>query len=180
LLPEDQGLPASVVGVFTVSAPVDMPAMLAYHPAMAATAHPPSGVAYDPLVDLDPVAPPAPGASRRELLRWNRAQSRRVNGMLRDLLGGGPDEVPEMFRFASVGSHVRSGLPPTLLVQGDQDTLVPVGATRELAQALREAGVRVEYVELPQTDHGFELALPHLSPPALAALAAIKAFLKTL
>ena len=85
-----------------------------------------------------------------------------------------------MFEFATVRSHARPGLPPTLLIQGDQDTLVPVEATRRLSVQLRDAGACVEYVELPQTDHGFELALPQVSPPALAALAAIRRFLRTL
>ena len=178
LLPEDDGIDASVAGVFTISAPVDMPAMLDYHPNLANSGEP--GAAYDPLTDVDPVAPPRPGASQRERMRWNRAQARRLNGLLRDLLGGGPDEAPEMFEFATVRSHARPGLPPTLLIQGDQDTLVPVEATRRLSVQLRDAGACVEYVELPQTDHGFELALPQVSPPALAALAAIRRFLRTL
>jgi acetyl esterase/lipase len=177
--PDLAGLDVGVAGVFTVSAPIDMQAMLAHHPALLATAHPQPGLAYDPLTDGDPLAPPGPGASRRAWMRWDRAQTRRINGLLRDLLGGAPEEAPELYALATVGTHVRPGLPPTLLIQGDQDALVPVGAARELAQRLQQAGVPVTYLELPQTDHGFEIALPHLSPPALAAVAAIKRFLRT-
>jgi acetyl esterase/lipase len=174
------GRDTRVAGVFTVSAPVDMQAMLDHHPALIQSARPGPGMAYDPLTDTDPLVPPGPGASRRAWLRWERAQNRRLNGLLRDLLGGAPDDAPETYALASAGTHVRPGLPATLLIQGDQDALVPVGAARELARRLATAGVRVDYLELPQTDHGFEIALPHLSPPALAAVAAIKRFLRTI
>jgi acetyl esterase/lipase len=180
LAPDLAGQDISVAGVFTVSAPVDMRAMLDHHPALIGSAHPQPGAAYDPLIDTDPLVPPGPGASRRAWLRWERAQNRRLNGLLRDLLGGAPDEVPEMYALASAPTHVRPGLPPTLLIQGDQDALVPVGAARDLARQLQAAGVPVTYLELPQTEHGFEIALPHLSPPALAAVAAIKRFLRTI
>jgi acetyl esterase/lipase len=180
LAPDLGGQDVSVAGVFTVSAPVDMRAMLEHHPGLLESARPQPGSAYDPLTDTDPLIPPGPSASRREWFRWERAQSRRLNGLLRDLLGGGPDEVPETYSLASPTTHVRSGLPPTLIIQGDQDALVPVGAARDLARRLSDAGVRVDYLELPQTDHGFEIALPQLSPPALAAVAAIKRFLRTI
>lgn len=178
--PELAGEDVSVAGVFTVSAPIDAQAMLEHHSDLLATARPLPGAAYDPLTDADPLIPPGPGAPRRAWLAWDRAQQRRMAGLLRDLLGGAPDEAPEMYAFASVPNHVRPGLPPTLVIQGDQDVLVPVGAARDLARRLREAEVRVTYLELPQTDHGFEIALPHLSPPSLAAVAAIKRFLRTI
>ena len=57
-----------------MSAPVDMAAMLDYHEDMIDSAHPRPGMAYDPLVDLDPLVPPGPGATRRERMRWQRAQ----------------------------------------------------------------------------------------------------------
>jgi acetyl esterase/lipase len=180
LPPELKGRDVSVRGVIAMSAPIDMAAMLDYHSDMAASAHPRPGMAYDPLYDLDPLVPPAPGATRRERIRWQRAQVRRLSGLLRDLLGGGPGDSPEMFALATVPTHVRPGLPPTLLIQGDQDVLVPVEPARELYQRLQEVGVHAEYLELPQTDHAFELALPQISPPARAASAAITRFLAEL
>jgi acetyl esterase/lipase len=175
--PELAGRDVTVAGVFTMSAPVDMPAMLEYHENMIDSAHPRPGTAYDPLVDLDPLVPPAPGATRRERTLWQQAQVRRLSGLLRDLLGGGPDDSPAMFEFATVKTHVRPGLPPTLLIQGDQDALVPVEPARELYRRLQAAGVRAEYLELPQTDHAFEIAVPQISPPARAASVAIRRFL---
>lgn len=177
LAPELAGTDVSVAGVFAISAPVDMPAMLEYHRPMADTAHPQPGTAYDPLTDIDPLVPPGPRATRPERLRWQRAQNRRIAGLLRDLLGGGADEAPEMFALATVKTHVRPGLPPTLLIQGDQDVLVPVQPTRDLYWLLQTGGVPAEYLELPQTDHAFEVALPQISPPARAANVAITRFL---
>jgi acetyl esterase/lipase len=175
--PELAGKDVSVAAVFAMSAPIDMAAMLEYHHEMIESAHPRPGLAYDPLCDLDPVIPPGPGATRRERVRWQRAQARRLSGLLRDLLGGGPDDSPEMFAFATVGSHVRPHLPATLIIQGDHDVLVPVEPARELYRRLREAGVRAHYLELPLTDHAFEIAVPQFSPPARAANVSISRFL---
>lgn len=179
--PELAGKEVPVRGVFTMSAPIDMSAMLAHHPAMTASAHPAPGAAYDPLTDLDPVLPPRPGATRQERTRWQQAQMRRLSsGLLRDLLGGGPAEAPEMFSFATVGTHVRPGLPATLIIQGDQDLLVPVQPARDLYWRLQEVGVHATYLELPQTDHAFEIAFPQVSPPARAATIAVARFLAEL
>jgi acetyl esterase/lipase len=171
---------AAVAGVFTLSAPIDMAAMVQHHPDMLATAHPAPGMGFDPLLDLDPVVPPGPNGSRRARMRWQRAQVRRLSGLLADLIGGGPEDAVEMFTFASAGTHVRPGLPPTLLIQGDQDVLVPVEPARELYRRLLAAGVKAAYLELPQTDHAFEIAVPQVSPPAHAAQRAITRFLAEL
>lgn len=170
---------ARVAGVFTISAPIDMRAMVRHHRGMVDGARVVIGAAYDPDIDHDPLVPPGPGATRWEQLRWERAQARRLGGLMHDLLGGGPADVPEMFDLASAGTHVRPGLPPTLLIQGDQDVLVPWEPAAELHEKLSAAGVRSAYLALPQTDHAFELVLPHISPPARAAYAAIRAFLAT-
>jgi len=98
--------------------------------------------------------------------------------LLHDLVGGGPEDAAEKYDLASARTHVRPGLPPTLIIQGEYDMLVPVEPARELAKQLREAHVPVDYVELPQTDHGFDLALPQISPPAHVAIQAILRFLK--
>lgn len=171
------GRDLAVAGVFTISAPVHAGLMLEHNPGMIESAHPRPGLAYDLLADPDPLVPPGPAASLAEKQRWNLAQWRRVNGLLRDLLGGGPDDVPEMFALATVETHVRPDVPPTLLIQGDQDMLVPVKATRLLHQRLQAAGAAVSYLELPQTEHGFDLAFVPVSPPAQAALQAIRRFL---
>lgn len=171
------GRDLSVSGVIAISAPLDMRAMLRHNPFLIESAHPAPGMAYDPLTDVDPLPPPPPGTGRGERRRWQGTQARRITGLLHDLVGGGPEDASEKYDLASAGTHVRPGLPPTLIIQGEYDMLVPVEPARALAQQLREAHVPVDYVELPQTDHGFDLALPQISPPAQAAIQAILRFL---
>ena len=46
--------------------------------------------------------------------------------MMRDMVGGQPDEVPEMYDLASPIHHVSAASPPTLLFHGEHDSIVPV------------------------------------------------------
>ena len=176
--PELAGCDLSVSGVIAISAPLDMRAILRHNPFLIESAHPAPGMAYDPLTDVEPLSPPPPGTGRRERRRWQGTQARRITGLLHDLVGGGPEDAADRYDLASAGTHVRPGLPPTLIIQGEYDMLVPVEPARALARQLSDAQVPVDYVELPQTDHGFDLALPQISPPAHVAIQAILRFLE--
>lgn len=59
-------------------------------------------------------------------------------------------------RAASPITHVAAGFPPTLLIHGDADELVPVEASLRLHAALREAGVPVELHVYPEQPHAFD------------------------
>lgn len=50
-------------------------------------------------------------------------------------------------------THVKTGLPPVLLVSGDKDDSVSPGNTRRYAKALREKGNRVQEVYLKDVSH---------------------------
>ncbi len=100
--------------------------------------------------------------------------------MMLNLVGCLPDENPEAYQLVSPLYHVGVHCPPTLLIQGAADWLVPAEHVRELHQALRQAGVQSVYVELPHTDHGFDLFEPRFSPAAHAALYDIERFLALL
>jgi acetyl esterase/lipase len=56
---------------------------------------------------------------------------------------------------ASPSSYVRPGLPPTLLVQGDRDHMIPAGQAAGLAARLRAAGVTATAVTIPWAEHNF-------------------------
>lgn len=101
-------------------------------------------------------------------------------GAFKTILGGHPHEVPELYDLYSPVNHVHPGCPPTLLIQGEDDLITPVEATRALHQKLVEAGVPAINVVFPQTDHGFDLALPEYSPAAQSALYDIDRFLALL
>ena len=98
-------------------------------------------------------------------------------GIMTNLLGGTPDQVPDTCDLASPITHVGPHCPPTLLIQGEHDLAVPVAATRALGEKLAGAGVPVVTVVLPHTDHIFDLVLPQISPAARAALGDLDRFL---
>jgi acetyl esterase/lipase len=97
--------------------------------------------------------------------------------IMRKLLGGLPPEVPDVAALMSPITHIGPHCPPTLLLHGSHDRVVPVQDARDLYRALSEAGVAVVYVELPQVVHAFDLAAPRMSPPAQAALYDVERFL---
>jgi len=107
-------------------------------------------------------------------------KSLRNAGRLDILLGGHPEEVPEMYQLASTTTHVHPRCPPTLLIQGDHDRSVPVNATRAFFMKLVEAGVPAINVVFPWTDHGFDLLLPQINPAAQSALYDVDRFLALL
>jgi acetyl esterase/lipase len=91
-------------------------------------------------------------------------------GRLDILLGGHPDEVPEMYELASPATHIHAGSPPTLHMQGNKDFLTPLVGCEELYTKLVEAGVPAINVVYPWTDHAYDIMLPQFSPPAQSAL----------
>jgi acetyl esterase/lipase len=107
-----------------------------------------------------------------EELGWISAST-----MIGNPMGGKPEEVPEVYELASPITHVSADCPPTLLIQGEHDIISPAYAVRKLHQRLVEVGVPSVYLELPQTNHGFDLILPQVSPAALAALYDLDRFL---
>ena len=70
-----------------------------------------------------------------------------------------------------------SGCPPTLLLHGSHDRVIPVEHARELYEALCRAAVQVAYLELPWVEHAFDLAGPRISPSTQAALYDVERFL---
>ena len=73
-----------------------------------------------------------------------------------DLMGARPEDAPAAYRAASPLTYVGPGVPPTLVVHGDHDQVVPVEQSRELVAALGRAGAEHAYVELPFANHGFD------------------------
>ena len=96
------------------------------------------------------------------------------------LLGGWPQDVPDMYELASPITHVHPGSPPTLLVQGNLDFVTPVDSTFELYTKLVNTGVPAINVVYPWTDHGFDMLFLELSPPAQSALYDVDRFLALL
>ena len=95
----------------------------------------------------------------------------------RALLGGPPSTVPQETALMSPITHVGAHCPPTLLLHGTHDRIVPVEDARKLYRALSKVGVQVVYTELPGVVHAFDLALLKTSPSAQAALYDVERFL---
>jgi acetyl esterase/lipase len=98
-------------------------------------------------------------------------------GRIDVLLGGHPEDEPYAYQLASPITHVHLDCPPTLLIQGKQDFITPVDATCALHTKLLETGVPAIKVVFPWTDHGFDLLLQQISPPAQSALYDVDRFL---
>lgn len=94
--------------------------------------------------------------------------------LLREFLGGTPDEAPEAYDGASP-LRMTDGAPPTLLVHGTTDELVFAEQSRRLDRALGEAGVPRLYIELPWATHGFDANLK--GPGGAMAVFAVERFL---
>ena len=69
-----------------------------------------------------------------------------------ELLGGGPDDVPDRYAMASPMARLPLGVP-LLAVHGDADDRVPISQSETFVAAAAAAGDRAELVALPGVDH---------------------------
>jgi acetyl esterase/lipase len=85
--------------------------------------------------------------------------STRRSGTVRD---NEPENVE--YRRASPVTHVTADDPPTLLMHGDQDVVVPVEQSELMERALRAAGVKVRLIRVSGGKHGDSFQLPKGDP----------------
>jgi acetyl esterase/lipase len=76
--------------------------------------------------------------------------------LLRQYLGGSPDEAPENYASASAYGVANGKTPPTLLLHGGTDELVWVKQSERYAKRLDELGVRCVFLRLPWATHAFD------------------------
>lgn len=84
-----------------------------------------------------------------------------------ELMGGLPGEIPERYREASPINHIRPGLPPTLIIHGQRDRLVPPVHSEQLFNHLRAAGVRSVLLRIPWGRHGVDSLIVGLTGPMI-------------
>ncbi|MGN9843958.1 alpha/beta hydrolase [Nonomuraea sp. H19] len=72
-----------------------------------------------------------------------------------DYLGGGIEAHRARYEASSPVTHARPGLPPTLLIQGDRDHMIPATQAADLAVKLQAAGVPATAVTVPWAEHNF-------------------------
>ena len=66
-----------------------------------------------------------------------------------------PYEKPEGFLNSSPFLYVKNAKTPTLILQGEADTVDPLGQSQELYRGLKRYGVETELVVYPREPHGF-------------------------
>lgn len=86
--------------------------------------------------------------------------------------GGSPTEFPDRYAAIASGTHLGPRAPPTLIVVGDVDHLVPVEATRDFADAARALGVDTRIVSVPYADHVFDVRTGSIGQQAYRQLTA--------
>ncbi len=77
-------------------------------------------------------------------------------------IGGTPEQYPDRYALVDAGTHVSSSSPPTLMIVGKNDHLLPFSDQKALAEKLSAAGVMNEFVALPFNDHFFTIAVGSL------------------
>jgi acetyl esterase/lipase len=70
--------------------------------------------------------------------------------------GGSPQEFPQRYSAVASATHISPKAPPTLILMGAADHLVPTEGTYRFADQARAAGVDVELVAVPYADHVFD------------------------
>lgn len=78
--------------------------------------------------------------------------------LLRFFAGKTQDEVPEQYKTASPYFHLDKNDPPTLILHGTIDDIVPVAQSDLLYEKLKELGVPVMYDRLDGYPHTMDIA----------------------
>jgi acetyl esterase/lipase len=114
-----------------------------------------------------PVVDPADTYANRD-----PAFGARSRGMIGAYTGGSPQQFPDRYARISSDTHITAAAPPTLIVVGEADHLVPVDGTYRFAERARAAGVDVELVAVPYADHVFDGRRGSIGQQAYRQLAA--------
>jgi acetyl esterase/lipase len=83
--------------------------------------------------------------------------------VLRDFLGGTPQQFAQLYRQASPINAVKPDLPASLLIYGGKDHIIEAKFGQRLAQNLTAQGNRTIFIEIPWADHAFDAVFSGLS-----------------
>ena len=78
--------------------------------------------------------------------------------MVTDFIGHPYTEKPELYWEASPAKYLSKDIPPTLILQGTSDNLLPPSQSDTLQVRLDRLGVSNEYHRLPLWPHGMDMA----------------------
>jgi acetyl esterase/lipase len=90
---------------------------------------------------------------------WNNTsvQGDAARSMLETYTGGSPLRFPDRYRAISCLTYIGSSSPPTLVIGGANDHLVPHAESVDFVRRLQAAGVHGELITVPYGDHTFDL-----------------------
>ncbi|MBI2435323.1 MAG: alpha/beta hydrolase [Candidatus Hydrogenedentes bacterium] len=88
-----------------------------------------------------------------------------TNALVERLAGGfAPEDVPELYQFFSPLDHIDGTEPPTYVMHGTADRVVPFSQAEELVETLRAAGVPVIFTRIWDGPHAFARVAPSTRP----------------
>ena len=70
--------------------------------------------------------------------------------------GGTPEQYPDRYAAISSPNHITGAAPPTLLLPGLADHLLPPDAAFDFAAKARAAGVDIRVIAVPHAEHSFD------------------------
>lgn len=76
--------------------------------------------------------------------------------MVTSYTGGDPSEFPERYRDITPATHLSTQAPPTLIIHGSNDHLVPAQSSRTFVDQARSAALTVDLIEVPFGEHVFD------------------------
>lgn len=124
---------------------------------------------FFPPTDFLDYGKPGENAIGRGIL-WNYAgafdfkefdpYARKLNAITDD------EKISRMGREISPINHVSPDDPPTLLIHGDKDWLVPIQQSEIMIEKLKQAGVEAKLITKPGADHGWADMNPDLDQVA--------------
>ena len=79
-----------------------------------------------------------------------------AEGMIASFLGKACLTDPSVYKRASPIEYVRKGGPPTLMIHGTLDLVVPIVHSERMLKKLKEAGVEAELKSVAWKGHGWE------------------------
>lgn len=91
---------------------------------------------------------------------WNHAGELRnlQRSCLTRYLGGTPEEYPERYAAIDLRRHLRAGDPPTLILAGADDPILPAAGVEDLARRAAQTGSPVRLIQFPYSGHDFNTA----------------------
>ncbi|HTI50642.1 MAG TPA: alpha/beta hydrolase [Planctomycetaceae bacterium] len=81
--------------------------------------------------------------------------------VVKDFLGKRSyEEAPDLWKRASPATYLKAGAPPTLILHGSIDDIVPISQSETLAKRLEELNVPHRFERLEGWPHTMDLAVP--------------------